>query len=252
MSSPNYRVHVSFDGERKVFVARVPELPACLGEGATRGEALVNMERELEALVATFVERGGRPPLAVDDEPVNGQLDVQVSRGLHRELLFAARAEGVELPQLVSELLASGLEHRQRRAGRRPSAPEAAPDNSGNQRGREPGPEAGRGGRYYDDGGRRGERNTAARFHGLLEDRASFMEYVRGVEAEGRGATARGGFGGGGGDRGRRSFGPGGGRRPEGRPDSRDEGRGPRGGGAGGGTGGGSGGGSGGGRPGND
>jgi predicted RNase H-like HicB family nuclease len=120
MSSPNYRVHVSFDGERKVFVARVPELPACLGEGATRSEALINMERELEALVANFADRGARPPVAADDEAVSGELQLQVSRSLHRELLFAARAEGVELGQLVSELVAAGLEHRQRRSGRRP------------------------------------------------------------------------------------------------------------------------------------
>lgn len=232
MSSPNYRVHVSFDGERKVFVARVPELPACLGEGATRGEALTNMERELDALVANFADRGARPPVAADDEAVSGELQLQVSRSLHRELLFAARAEGVEPAQLVSELLAAGLEHRQRRtAGRRPSSPEASSESAGNSRGRDAGHDAGRGGRFYDDGGRRGDRNTAARFHGLLEDRASFMEYVRGVEAEGRAPANRGGFGGG--DRGRRPPGPGGGRRPEGR----DDGRGPRGGGGAGGGG---------------
>lgn len=244
MSSPNYRVHVSFDGERKVFVARVPELPACLGEGASRSEALINMERELEALVANFADRGARPPVAADDEAVSGELQLQVSRSLHRELLFAARAEGVELGQLVSELLAAGLEHRQRRSARRPSAPEASSESAGNSRGRDAGPDGGRGGRYYDDGGRRGDRNTAARFHGLLEDRAHFMEYVRGVEAEGRAPSGRGGFGGG--DRGRRPPGPGLGRRPEGRPEgrpdarpegrpsNRDDGRGPRGGGSGG------------------
>lgn len=227
MSSPNYRVHVSFDGERKVFIARVPELPACLGEGATRSEALTNMERELDALVATYTDRGARPPVSADEEPVSGEITTQVSRTLHRELLFAARTEGVELGLLIAELLASGLEHRQRRGGRRPQPPEAAGDSAGNQRGREPGQDGGRGGRY--EGGRRGEHNSAARFHGLLEDRASFMEYVRGVEAEGRGATARGGYGGG--DRGRRPPGPGGGRRPEGRGEGRADSRGPRGGG---------------------
>ena len=39
MSSPNYRVHVSFDGERKVFIARVPELPPVWGRRDARAKA---------------------------------------------------------------------------------------------------------------------------------------------------------------------------------------------------------------------
>lgn len=220
MSRPNYRVHLSFDGERKVFVARVPELPACQGEGTTRTDALANMERELDALLANLAERGSRPPSALDDESPSGELPVLLSKSLHREVLFAARAEGVEPRQLAAELIASGLEHRQRRAGRRAPSQESGGDTGsrGRQRDddRQPTHEGSRfAGRPYEDGARRGERSSAARMHGLLEDRASFMEYLRGVEAEGRMGHGRAGHGAGGADRGRRP------QTPSGRGDDR-------------------------------
>ena len=230
MSRPNYRVHLSFDGDRKVFVARVPELPACQGEGASRAEALVNMERELDALLANLAERGARPPVALDEEALSGELSVALSKTLHRDLLFAAKAEGVDVNQLVAELLASGLEHRQRRAGRRPpshdSQREAGPRYRGRENDRQPNGDDERfPGRPYNDGVRRSERHNAARLHGLLEDRASFMEYVRGVESEGRMGAGRGGHGPGGGDRGRRSHHAGGGRDERRGPSDRGGGR---------------------------
>ena len=230
MSTPNYRVQLSFDGERKVFVARVPELPACIGEGASRSEALTNMERELDALLVTLGDRSGRLPVAVDDEEVSGELAVTLSKSLHREVLFAAKAEGVEPSQLVVELVASGLEHRQRRAGRRPPGPDAGAEGGPRFRdregGRSPSNESGRyPGRGYDDGVRRSERTNAARIHGLLEDRAAFMEFVRGVEAEGRMSVGRSSHGPGGGDRGRRTSHAGGGREDRRGPGGRGGGR---------------------------
>jgi len=231
MSRPNYRVQLSFDGERKVFVARVPELPACHGEGTSRTEALVNMERELDALLENMAERGVRPPVAVDDEALSGEIALSLSKSLQRELLFAARAEGVEVNQLVCELIAGGLEHRQRRAGRRPGSHESSGDSGSRFRARDDdrhntNQEGGRfAGRPHDDGVRRSERNSAARLHGFLEDRASFMEYVRGVEAEGRMGHARGGAGSLSSDRGRRPHTAGGGRDDRRGPGGRGGGR---------------------------
>jgi predicted RNase H-like HicB family nuclease len=203
MLRPNYRVLLSYDSERKVFTARVPELPPCIGEGATRSEALTNMERELDALLQNLESGGGRVPPAVDELPVSGEISVKVSRTLQRDLAFQAALEGVELPQLVSELLASALEHRQRTS--RPRRPQAG-EGHGEEASRrsEPRHAAERGNERIEHEGRfRGDRNTAARFHGLLEDRASFMESVRGLEAEsggygpspGRGGGQRGGYG---------------------------------------------------------
>lgn len=243
MSRPNYRVLLSYDGERKVFLARIPELPPCIGEGATRSEAIANMERELDALLQNLGDSGSRIPGAIDDLPAGGELSVKVSRSLQRDLAFQAQLEGVELGQFVAELLAAGLEHRLRsgRPQRRPHPNEAGGDEGPRRDDRSHGNERTehRGDHRNDQVGRwqnrnERERNNAARFHGLLEDRASFMEYVRGLESEGghgnhRGPRPGGGPGGGGGydnrggrGRGFQGPGPGGGGRGE-RP-NRDRG----------------------------
>ena len=67
MSKPNYRVVISFDGERKTYTARVPELAHCTAEGATRAEAMSQLEQELEAILAGLASQGKLPPPAIDD-----------------------------------------------------------------------------------------------------------------------------------------------------------------------------------------
>ncbi len=189
MSRPNYRVHLSYDSERKVFIARIPELPPCTGEGATRSEALSNMERELDALLSNLSEKGTHPPAAIDDQAYSGELSLKLGQSLQRELAYMARVEGVESNQLAAELLAGALERRleQQKAGRSPRRA-GFNDNVGNEAprhgerdNRPPRNDRDNENRFRSD---RGGRNTAARVHGLLEDRASFMEYVRGLENE--------------------------------------------------------------------
>jgi predicted RNase H-like HicB family nuclease len=120
MSKPNYRVVISFDGERKTYTARVPELAHCTAEGATRAEAMSQLEQELEAILAGLASQGKLPPPAIDDVGGSGELTVKVSKGLHRELLWQAASEGVEVGQLAGEMLSSALEHRRSARPRRP------------------------------------------------------------------------------------------------------------------------------------
>jgi predicted RNase H-like HicB family nuclease len=180
MSRPNYRVVLSFDSERKVFTARIPELPHCTAEGATRGEAITRVEEELDALVHNLTERGSRLPRALDDADadsdakLSGELKVKVSVGLQRELTWQAHNEGVDLSQLAAELLAAGLEHR-RQGGRGPRR-HGGNDNIGN--------EAPRGRTDFAERDRQRGAN-AARFHDMLEDRAAFVDYVRKLESDG-------------------------------------------------------------------
>jgi predicted RNase H-like HicB family nuclease len=218
---------VSYDSERKVFVARVPELPPCVGEGASRGEALLHMERELDALLQNLADSGGRVPPAIDDLPAGEELRVKVSRSLQRDLAFAAQVEGVELGQLVAELLAAGLEGRPHPQEAGNAAPPGEEPPRRDRPHAQPGQHGHEGeGRWRD----RGERNTAGRFHNLLEDRASFMEYVRGLESEGGHGRPRGGYDNRGGG-GRRNFsgqGQGQGQGRGGDRPHRDRGAGPR------------------------
>src|SRR5262249_52694471 len=195
---PNYRVLVTYDPERNVFLARPPELEHCSAEGATRTEALVKLEEEIEAQLRNMREQGGRPPAPVDeDADLSGALNVTVSRTLHRDLAWQARNEGVEVGVLVGEMLAAGLEARRQR--RRPPAqpePRAPATVSDEQPPR-------RDDRRDDRrGGPGGQRGQGGRYHAIMEDRATFLEYVRGLESgggRGPGNYNPGGGGGGGG-----------------------------------------------------
>lgn len=211
MPIPNYRVVLSFDAERKVFMARAPELEHCMAEGATRGEAVARLEQEIEALVANLKDHSKGPPPSVDETTWSGELVTQVSKTLHRDLVWLARQEGIEVNQLVSELLASGLEGR--RQGRRPQRqhPDAQPQEGNFREGREP----------YD----RSRQGYGSRYHGIMDNSANFIEYVRGLETERgngrpRGRDARPDRPGPGGP-----GGPGGDRRPQGGPGDRDRDR---------------------------
>jgi predicted RNase H-like HicB family nuclease len=178
----NYRVRLEYDATRSVFVARAPELPSCSAEGETRAAALAALEQEIEAQVATMVEQGATAPTPVDEmqpppdgdeAPARGSLDgrisAKVSPSLHRELLFLARAEGMPVDVLTAELLSESLALRAAREFRDPRGKRSrgGTQRDGNRR----------------DGNRRdGTRrdgNRGPSYNQIMEDKASFLDYVR-------------------------------------------------------------------------
>lgn len=182
MSKPNYRATLTFDPDRKVFIARAPELEHCSGEGATRAEAIARLEEEIDAQLANMLSHGSTPPRAVDEEIFSGEITAKVSKLLHRELAYQARSEGVDLDHLVGELLAAAMESRKQsrgmRSGNRAPQEHMPGDNVGNR---------------YDGGGRqRGFGGRGGNAH-LLDDRANFIEYVRNLEQQGGGGGRHGG-----------------------------------------------------------
>ncbi len=225
MSKPNYRVNLTFDGERKIFLASCPELEHCSAEGASRAEATGKLEEEIDAQLANMLSHGTQPPKSVDEEVFSGQITAKVSKELHREMVFQSRSEGIEIDQLLGELLAAAMEGRK-------STPRG--QRSGNRQPQEHVPHDSIGNRHDGRGDRPPQRGGFQRGHNpqLLDDRANFIEYVRGLEQSGgHPGHNRGGHGGGpggggvgpGGDRGRRrgrggSGGGSGGGRPGGGP----------------------------------
>lgn len=216
MSKPNYRVVLSFDSGRKVFIARAPELDPCSAEGPTRKEAIDHLEEEIDAQLANMLAHGSTPPRSVDEEEFTGEITLKISKSLHKELAYTARHEGIDTQQLVSELVAAALADR-RPKGRNPQAQQG--ERNGN--------------RGY---GNRG--NNMA----LLDDRANFIEYVRGLDngnaSPGNGGPRHAGHGGPGGGHNRgggQHGGPGGGHNRGGRGGRNNNHRGGRPGGPGGG-----------------
>lgn len=165
----SYRVMVSYSEAKKSYIAQAPELEHCQAEGATRAEALARLEEEISAQLENMQAQGVEIPRPLDASEFDGNLTLKVSGALHRELVFLARAENVELETLLVELLSRAVS--QRWSGGR-----------------------GGGGRPRGEGRPRREEGTGSRYHNIMENRADFIEYVRSLETGG----GRGGGGGGG------------------------------------------------------
>ncbi|NOZ78435.1 MAG: type II toxin-antitoxin system HicB family antitoxin [Acidobacteria bacterium] len=64
-----YRVVLETD-ENGIIVARVPALPGCLSEGATRAEALRNIQEAIEGYIESMEAHGEPVPPSIDEEIV--------------------------------------------------------------------------------------------------------------------------------------------------------------------------------------
>jgi len=98
-----------FDGGG--FLATVPALPGCMGDGETPGEATANVIAAIPEWIAE-AERLGRP----FSGSALGQWRQRVPRSLHHKLKLIAEAEGVSLNQLVGGALADYAARRDRSA----------------------------------------------------------------------------------------------------------------------------------------
>lgn len=64
-----YRVLIEQD-EDGVFVAQVPSLPGCVSQGATRGEALSNVQEAIKAYLESLQAHGEPIPPPIEEEVV--------------------------------------------------------------------------------------------------------------------------------------------------------------------------------------
>jgi len=188
MIPDGYRILVKYDGTKEKFVATVPELGELKASGETRAEALAGAEAEVEKAFRQAAENGKEMPAPLENIEFSGELAVKVSPSLHRELVFLAKSDGVEIEQLLAEIVTAGCAIR--------SSIKSRPRSANQDR-------DGRGRRDKRRDGRQGRGGKG--YFNIMDDKASFMEYVRGLEGGqgGRGGGRRGGGGGRG--RGRKS-----------------------------------------------
>jgi antitoxin HicB len=90
------------------WLASVPALPGCFGDGETRAEALEDALAAIEEWTdaARALGRDVPGPAAL------GQWRQRVPRSLHDKLRRLAEAEGVSLNQLVTSVLAEAVGRR--------------------------------------------------------------------------------------------------------------------------------------------
>lgn len=187
-----FRILIAHDAEKSDFVARVPELEIEV-RGPTRGDALSEAENAIEQRVAAAAEDKQPLPEPVDVQPVgSGEVTLTLAGPLYRDLLFHARAGGVNPDAFALQLLAralGGLEGL--RPGRRRPGPDTRAEGAnGNERApaRDDRDDRDRDrGRSGDRG--RGRGRPREGYRPELDDKANFLEYLRGLE---KGAPGRG------------------------------------------------------------
>jgi predicted RNase H-like HicB family nuclease len=177
MSELKYRVVIGFDPEKECYVARAPELEECSAEGETAEAALTALNEEIKAQVSNIKEAGGHAPTPLVEEDLSGEVTLKISKTMHRELVWLARLEELPEEQIASELFQAALSYRLSHRPRQ-SRPNVQGGNKAEVRGQGEGRGRGRGRR---DGGGPGR----GRYHEIMDDRANFIEYVRGLEQDG-------------------------------------------------------------------
>jgi antitoxin HicB len=91
------------------FVAEIEELPGCMTQAETLEEVFKAIEEARQLWIKTAYDEGQDIPLPRDMTKYTGKFLVRIPRGLHRDLVRAAKLEGVSLNQYVTSLLASGV-----------------------------------------------------------------------------------------------------------------------------------------------
>ena len=102
-------VHPVSEDEGGGFMVSVPDLPGCIADGETVGEALAEARDAFDAWVMAEEEDKGRLPAP---KTYSGQFVQRIPKTLHMRLAERARSEGVSLNQLAATLLAEGLASR--------------------------------------------------------------------------------------------------------------------------------------------
>ncbi|HUX47739.1 MAG TPA: LuxR C-terminal-related transcriptional regulator [Dehalococcoidia bacterium] len=92
------------------YVAEIEELPGCMTQAETLDEALKAIEDARQLWIKTAYEEGQDIPLPRDMEEYSGKFIVRIPRSLHRNLVRAAKREGVSLNQYIASLLAAGVQ----------------------------------------------------------------------------------------------------------------------------------------------
>lgn len=174
MSEQKYRVVIGFDPEKECYVARAPELEECTAEAETAEAALTALTEEIDAQIVNIRDAGGQVPTPLAEAEFSGEVTLKISKTMHRELAWLAKLEELPEDQIASELFQAALSYRLSQRPRRsrqgaPSGNKAADGQQGGPRGR----------------GRRDGGRGQGRYHQIMDDRANFIEYVRGLEQGG-------------------------------------------------------------------
>ncbi len=182
-----YMMQMYFDEQKGLYVGTIAEIPEMRVEGETQEEVVTTLTRDLEDFAIDREHDGSPMPVPLSAKTYPSKLSVTLSQDLYRRLELRSIQEKIELERLASEILAEGL---QKRGGtetrsRQPSNNSAqGHDRNGNDR---HGNRENQGGRHNNRrGGRQHSggpnRKRGFDYHGTMDSRENFMDYVRKLE----------------------------------------------------------------------
>lgn len=138
---------------------------------------------EQELVNADMEDDGSGNAAVAHSEPQNGELTVSLSRALLRKIGEQAREESISVEDLVRELLSESVVLRaweimerkiQMRGGNAQGSHQGGNQRGGNQGGNQGGNRGGH---------RKGHRGMShGRYQSIMDDKATFLEYVRNQE----------------------------------------------------------------------
>lgn len=97
------------------YLIEFPDVPGCMSDGETPGEAIANGRDALKCALLTLKEFRRPIPKPGVFAAASGQWRQRVPKSLHARLVQRAKQEGVSLNTLVTSMIAEGLGKRQRR-----------------------------------------------------------------------------------------------------------------------------------------
>ena len=96
------------DADGGGWLASVPALPGCLGDGTSREAALA----DAEAAILEWIDAAHQLGREVPGPATSGQWRQRVPRSLHEKLKIRSATEGVSLNALVTSVLAEAVGRR--------------------------------------------------------------------------------------------------------------------------------------------
>ncbi len=94
------------DDEGGGYLASVPDLPGCMGDGETEAAAIADAQLAIASWIETAGKFGDPVPEPNAAEAYSGKFVTRIPKSLHMSLAAMARREGVSLNQFVLSKLA--------------------------------------------------------------------------------------------------------------------------------------------------
>jgi antitoxin HicB len=94
------------DSDEPGYAIKVNELPGCISQGTTSGEALTRIREAMEVWIESAIEDGQEVPEPGDTHAYSGKFLVRLPKSIHRAIALAAEREGVSLNLFAASALA--------------------------------------------------------------------------------------------------------------------------------------------------